>query len=103
MLPQNRVALPGSHREPVANASAPKPIDIHELVQVTVVLRHRVRTQSPSAEEFGFRDSRTVNYHSREDFAVIHGADPADIALIEAFAHEYSLTVVERSAARRSV
>jgi len=57
----------------------------------------------PAAEEFGFRDTQTVNYRSREDFAAIHGADPADIALIENFAHEYSLTVVERSAARRSV
>jgi len=34
---------------------------------------------------------------------VLHGADPADIALVEAFAHEYDLTVRERSAARRSV
>jgi kumamolisin len=34
---------------------------------------------------------------------VLHGADPADIAAIEAFAHENGLTVAERSAARRSV
>ena len=34
---------------------------------------------------------------------MLHGADPADIAIVEAFAHEYSLTVVERSAAKRSV
>lgn len=95
--------MPGSHREPAASASAPRPIDIHELVQVTVVLRHRSHTKLPAAEEFGFQSSQTVNYHTREDFAVLHGADPADIALIEAFAHEYSLTVIERSAARRSV
>ena len=100
---QNRIALPGSHREPLARASAPSAVDNHELVQVTVVLRRRARTQLPAAEEFGFQDTRTVRYHPREDFAVIHGADPADIALVEAFAHEYSLTVVERSAARRSV
>jgi kumamolisin len=57
----------------------------------------------PALEEFGFRDSTTVKYHRREDFAVLHGAEPADIALIEAFAHEYGLTVTERSAGRRSV
>ena len=103
MPSQNRVALPGSNREPVASASAPTPIDNHALVQVTVVLRRRPHTQLPAPEKFAFHDSQTVNYHRREDFAVLHGADPADIAIVEAFAHEYSLTVVERSAAKRSV
>ena len=42
-------------------------------------------------------------YHSRGEFSVLHGADPTDIAAIEAFAHENGLTVVESSAARRSV
>ena len=68
-----------------------------------MVLRHRPRTQPAEAEDFGFQDSQGVNYHTREDFAVIHGADPADIALVETFAHEYSLTVTERTTARRSV
>src|SRR5258708_14091003 len=103
MPSQNRVALPGSNREPVASASAPTPIDNHELVHVTVVLRRRPHTQFPAPERFAFHDSQTVNYPPREDFAVLHGADPADIALVEAFAHEYSLTIVERSAAKRSV
>jgi len=103
MPSQKKVALPGSEREPVASASAPRPVDSHEMVQVTVVLRRRTRTQIPAAEEFAFQDSQTVNYHSREEFAVLHGADPADLALVEAFAHENDLTVVERSAAKRSV
>jgi len=103
IMPQERVALAGSHREPAANASAPSPIDQHELVQVTVVLRRRPQSRLPAAEEFAFQDTHTVKYHRREDFAVLHGADPADITLIEAFAHEHSLTVRERSAARRSV
>ena len=103
MSSQNKVALPGSEREPVAGASAPSPADSHEMVQVTVVLRRRARAQMPAAEEFGFQDRETVKYHSREEFAVLHGADPADIALVEAFAHENDLTVVERSAAKRSV
>ena len=103
MPSRDRVTLPGSHRDPVESASSPSPIDNHELAQVTVVLRKRAGTQQAQAEDFGFQDSQTVNYHAREEFAVIHGADPADIALVEAFAHEYSLTVTERSAARRSV
>ena len=103
MRSRDGVTLPGSDREPVANASSPSPIDNHELAQVTVVLRKRPQTQPAEAENFGFQNSQDVKYHTREDFAVMHGADPADIALIEAFAHEYSLTVTERSAARRSV
>src|ERR1035438_5318556 len=101
---QDRIALPGSHREPAARASAPSPIDNHEVLQVTVVLRRRAHAQVLAAEEFGFlQESRTASYHPREEFAAIHGADPADIALVEAFAHQYSLTVVEKSSAKRSV
>jgi len=103
MQSQERIALAGSHREPAANASAPSPIDNHELVEVTVVLRRRAQSHSPAVEQFGYQGSHAAKYHRREDFAVLHGADPADIALIEAFAHQYSLTVRERSAARRSV
>ena len=103
MPSKERIVLAGSQREPVAGASAPTPVDNHDLVQVTMVLRRRANTKLPAAEEFAFQDAHTVKYHRREDFAVLHGADPADIALIEAFAHEYSLSVTERSAARRSV
>jgi kumamolisin len=57
----------------------------------------------PAAEEFAFRQSNVASYHTRDEFAVLHGADPVDIASIEAFAHDNGLTVSERSAARRSV
>jgi kumamolisin len=103
MPSQKRVELAGSHRETAAGASAPSPIDNQEMVQATVVLRRRPHANMPSVEEFGYRSSKTRNYHSRAEFAILHGADPADIAAIEAFAHENGLTVSERSAARRSV
>src|SRR5204862_3918163 len=54
-------------------------------------------------EEFAFRDTETAKFQTREEFGPIHGASPADIASIEAFAHEYGLTVSERSAAKRTV
>ena len=103
MPSQKRVELAGSHRDTVAGASAPRPIDNQEMVQATVVLRRRARTNMPAVEEFAYRQSNTTNYHTRDEFAVLHGADPADIASVEAFAHEHGLTVSERSAARRSV
>ena len=40
---------------------------------------------------------------SRSEFADQHGADPAAIAKVEAFAHEHNLTIVETDAARRVV
>jgi len=42
-------------------------------------------------------------YLSREEFAAAYGADAADLAKVEAFAHQHGLRVVESSAARRTV
>jgi kumamolisin len=97
------VELAGSHRETVAGATAAQPVDDREMVQATVVLRRRARSLMPRAETYAYRHPGIRDYHSRGDFGVLHGADPADIAAVETFAHENGLTVVERSAARRSV
>jgi kumamolisin len=103
MTSQKRVELAGSNRQTTAGASAPRPVDNHEMLQATVVLRRRARANMPAMEEFGYRHTNTRNYHTRAEFAVLHGADPADIASIESFAQENGLTVSEGSAARRSV
>ena len=87
----------------VAGATAPRPVDNHEMIQVTVVLRRRARTSMPAAEAFAFQTSKATAYRTRDEFAVLHGADPEDIAAVEAFAHDNGLTVSEKSAARRSV
>jgi len=42
-------------------------------------------------------------YLSREEFAASYGADPADLAKVEAFARQHGLEVVESSPARRTV
>jgi len=103
MPAQKRVELTGSHRTTVAGATAPRPVDNQEMIQATVVLRRRTRTNMPAAEEFAFRHPNGTQYQTRGEFSVLHGADPADIAAIEAFAHENGLSITERSAARRSV
>jgi kumamolisin len=100
---QKRIDVPGSHRDVVAGATDARPVDTHEMVQATVVLRRRARTRMPALEELGFKEANAKTYHTREEFAILHGADPADIASIEAFAHDHGLTVSEKSAARRSV
>jgi len=42
-------------------------------------------------------------YLTHEQYTTDHGADPADLAKVEAFAQRHGLVVVETSAARRSV
>jgi len=98
---EKKIALAGSAREPVAGASVARPIDNHEVVHATLVLRRR--TQTAAAESFAYSGPQTAQRSSREDYGMIHGAAPADIAVIEAFAHEYGLTVTQRSPERRSV
>jgi len=98
---ETKIALAGSHRDSVAGASVARPIDNNEVVHATLVLRRR--TQIGAAESFAYSGPQAGPHHSREEYGLVHGAAPADIAVIEAFAHEYGLTVTERSQARRSV
>ena len=103
MPAQKRVELTGSNRTTLAGATAPRPVDNQEMIQATVVLRRRTRTNMPAPEEFAFRRPNNTEYHTRSEFSVLHGADPADIAAVEAFAHENGLSITQSSAARRSV
>jgi kumamolisin len=98
---EKKTALPGSHREPIAGASVARAIDNNEVVHATLVLRRRTPPATPEA--FAFSEPQTVAHHPREEYGLIHGAAPADITAVEAFAHEYGLTVTERSQSRRSV
>ena len=101
---ESRIALAGSHRDPVAGAQSTRPIDNNEIVQASVVLRRREQTRLPvSPERFAFSDVDTINHHLREEFGLVHGAAPQDISVIEAFAHEFDLTINQRSPERRTV
>ena len=103
MPTQRRVELAGSHRETATGATPDRPIDNQEMVQATIILRRRERATMPPPETFAYRQANTRTYHSRDDFAALHGADHQDMAAIEAFAHEYGLTIAQCSAARRTV
>jgi kumamolisin len=98
---ERRVALPGSHREPLAGAVLTRPVRENEVISATVILRRRNKVES--AESYAYSRAHSSRHHSREEFSTIHGARPADIAAIEEFAHEYGLTLTQSSQARRSV
>jgi len=89
---ETRIPLAGSERKPVAAARALGPVAKDEPVRATVVLRRH-----------GADPDVTGRQHSREDFGVLHGANPEDIETLEDFAHEHGLTVEQQSAGARSV
>ncbi len=100
---KNRVAIPGSERTTPPGIRV-GPVDPNERIEVTIHVRSRPSSKGmPSAEEVGVVPPRDRHYLQREEFEAAHGADPKDVAKIEAFAHEHSLEIVEVSAARRSV
>lgn len=97
MAETERVEVPGSHREIPAGAERVGPVEPGERVEVSVLLRRRPGTVAPEAMASPAAPLR------REDFAALHGADPGDIARLEAFAHDHGLDVVSADAARRTV
>ncbi|HTZ83375.1 MAG TPA: S53 family peptidase [Candidatus Acidoferrales bacterium] len=93
MFNSKRLPLAGSERAPLEGAREIGPANPNETVDVTIRLRSR-SIQKPNAD---------AGILSRKEFEQRHGADPASMAAIEAFAREHNLNVKEESAARRTV
>lgn len=97
-------SVPGSERAPLPGARAVGAADPNERIEVTVVLRRTAGADATAAEQvMNARSLKERKYLSHEQLEAAHGADPEDIAKVEAFAQEHSLDVVEVSRARRSV
>jgi len=94
---ENRIAIAGSEKKPLADMQMVGPVPADEIVHATVVLRRR--GDHPKISQ----DPRSYAPHVREEYGVIHGADPNDLQAIEAFAHDHNLTVSDRDASRRSI
>ncbi|HEY4387454.1 MAG TPA: protease pro-enzyme activation domain-containing protein, partial [Ktedonobacteraceae bacterium] len=99
--PKPRVTLPGSERSPLEGARALGPVSPNDQVEVSVYLRPP--TTSNLAKDIADRVVGQQKPLSREEYATSHAASPEDIALVEQFAHEYNLTVIEVDATRRVV
>jgi len=97
-------SVPGSERAPLPGARAVGPADPNERIEVTVVLRRASGADATAAERvMSARSLKRRKYLTHEQLEVALGADPEDIAKVEAFAQEHGLDVVEVSRARRSV
>ena len=103
-LSRKLVSIPGSERQPLPHAQAVGAPAPDERIEVTLRVRRRPsRETRVTAEVLGAASPRTRRYLSREEFAVQQGADPADLAKVEAFARGHGVAVVESDRARRSV
>ena len=101
---QNQVPVPGSERVPLPNAKVVGPAAPDERIEVTVRVRPRSSMQAQATSEaMTDRLPHQRKYLSREEYEAAYGADPKDLAKVEAFARANSLVVVESSSARRSV
>ena len=92
-----RRALLHPHTRVGGGVNSDLPIDI------MLLLRHRPGSTLPSPGEMGEIDPRRRRYLTHEDFAEIHGADPADLEVVRAFAAAHDLRVESESLARRTV
>jgi kumamolisin len=100
----NRYTIPGSERRALPAARAAGPVLPDERIEVSVRVRPRPG-QRDLNDGGALADQLPAQrqYLSRDEYATRHGAAPADIAKVKAFAKAHQLAVVESSAARRTV
>jgi len=95
----------GSERTPLPGSRLVGAADPHERVLITLLLRRKLT--SPGIESFiqdqAQQRGRERQYLSHEEFAHVHGADPADIEKVKNFAATHGLTVVEIHPEQRRV
>lgn len=98
-----RKIVPGSERAPFAGARSTGPAPREERFEVTVRIRRRTAAASLAPRAFEAAEPAKRQYLTREEYARVHAADPADIEKVEAFARSQGLAVVAHDAGRRSV
>ena len=97
------IPLKGSDRVVMPGAKVLAPADPAERLEVTVLVRRRALEElRRNAAALGSGKSAAAPL-SREEFTARHGADPADLAAVRAFAAANGLVVVLEHAARRTV
>ena len=96
MFNANRVVLAGSERTPLAGANLVGPTDPSQLIEISVILKHR-QTLNIADHEGQFL--------THAEFALQYGARISDLDLVKAFAQQNDLQVLERGdeIARRTV
>ena len=96
MAEQGKIALPGSERQPLADARIVGPTSASQVFQVSVVLKQRRALKL---------DDLQGQILSHDEFAAAYGAEPKQIERVRDFARENNLKVIDRDdqVARRTV
>lgn len=97
------ISLPGSLRSPLQGARKIGEADPNEIIDVTILLRGRSGNRPfVSDDEFSHpvHDRKLL---TRQQFKQLYGADPGDIARLQAFAREARLNVKQKNEAGRTV
>lgn len=101
---KKRMTLPGSSRRPLAGAKVVGAVDPDQRIEITVQIRRQPGSDlEGTVNKIASQGLADRKYLTRTELASKTGADPVDIAKIDAFAHVHGLTVVEASVARRTV
>ncbi len=90
-MTSNRVAIAGSERAKLPGGRLVGPANPKERIEVTLLLKPTSSEALPCLERSGHIQSHERTHMPREEFAAKHGADPKDVAKIDAVAHEHGL------------
>jgi kumamolisin len=103
-VPSGYARLETSERDLVPNSQLVGPADTNEVISVSVRVRRGSDAPAlPDMSDLASTPGSSRQYMSREEFANLYGAAPDDLKKITDFAKAAGLTVVETSAARRTV
>jgi len=102
-MTKKRVRIAGSERATLHGARLVGPANPQERIEVTLLLKPASSSALPSLERAGNVKPHERTHLSREEFEAKHGADPKDVAKIDAFAHEHGLDIGEVNLAGRTV
>jgi kumamolisin len=97
------IPLKGSERAAMPGARVICPADPTERLEVSLIVRRGARQTLQTRVAALASGVRTAPYLTREDFANTHGADPADLSAVRAFAGAHGLAIVQENAARRTI
>ena len=90
----SRIPLHGSHSQHPSGSTFVEKPDTNEIIQVTLILRRRNEAPHPA---------QLHRHLTHAELAELHGADPADILAVEAFAAEHHLSIARIHPASRTV
>jgi kumamolisin len=102
-MTKKRVTITGSQRAMLPGARLVGPANPQERIDVTLILRPASSAELPSLERTGNIKPHERTHLTREEFKAKYGADPKDVAKIDAFAHEHGFDVGEVNMAARTV